>query len=44
MVLRRSGLQLTFNPGEALELMAAERVNFPFAWPHQWAQLEDAPN
>ena len=37
-------LQPTFNPAEALELMAAERVNFPFAWPHQWAQLEDAPN
>jgi len=37
-------LQQTFNPAEALELMAAERVNFPFAWPHQWAQLEDAPN
>ena len=29
---------------EALELMEAERVNFPFAWPHQWAQLEGAPN
>ncbi|HTY28265.1 MAG TPA: fatty acid--CoA ligase family protein, partial [Mycobacterium sp.] len=37
-------LQQTFNPAEALELMAAERVNFPFAWPHQWAQLADAPN
>ncbi len=37
-------LQPTFNPAEALELMAAERVNFPFAWPHQWAQLEGAPN
>ncbi len=24
--------------------MAAERVNFPFAWPHQWAQIEAAPN
>ncbi len=24
--------------------MDAERVNFPFAWPHQWAQLEGAPN
>ena len=37
-------LQPTFAADEALELMAAERVNFPFAWPHQWAQLEGAPN
>jgi len=37
-------LQPTFAAAEALELMAAERVNFPFAWPHQWAQLEAAPN
>jgi fatty-acyl-CoA synthase len=37
-------LQPTFVAEEALELMAAERVNFPFAWPHQWAQLEGAPN
>jgi fatty-acyl-CoA synthase len=37
-------LQPTFLPAEALELMAAERVNFPFAWPHQLAQLADAPN
>lgn len=37
-------LQPTFAPGEALELMQAERVNFPFAWPHQWGQLEGAPN
>ncbi|KUI40943.1 AMP-dependent synthetase [Mycobacterium sp. GA-1199] len=37
-------LQPTFVADEALELMAAERVNFPFAWPHQWAQLEGAPN
>ena len=37
-------LQRTFDPAEALELMEAERVNFPFAWPHQWAQLEAAPN
>ncbi|OBI11630.1 AMP-dependent synthetase [Mycobacterium sp. E2327] len=37
-------LQSTFDAAEALELMAAERVNFPFAWPHQWAQLEGAPN
>lgn len=37
-------LQSSFVAAEALELMAAERVNFPFAWPHQWAQLEAAPN
>jgi fatty-acyl-CoA synthase len=37
-------LQPTFNAAEALELMAAERVNFAFLWPHQWAQLEGAPN
>jgi fatty-acyl-CoA synthase len=36
-------LQPTFDAAEALELMQAERVNFPFAWPHQWAQLEGAP-
>jgi fatty-acyl-CoA synthase len=37
-------LQPTFDAAEALELMATEKVNFPFAWPHQWAQLEAAPN
>jgi fatty-acyl-CoA synthase len=37
-------LQSTFDAAEALELMAAERVNYPFAWPHQWAQVEAAPN
>jgi fatty-acyl-CoA synthase len=37
-------LQSTFDAAEALELMQTERVNFPFAWPHQWAQLEGAPN
>jgi fatty-acyl-CoA synthase len=37
-------LQSTFDAAEALTLMQAERVNFPFAWPHQWAQLEGAPN
>ncbi|CAN7247716.1 AMP-binding protein [Phenylobacterium sp. LjRoot219] len=37
-------LQRTFQPEEALALMAAERVSFLFAWPHQWAQLEDARN
>jgi fatty-acyl-CoA synthase len=37
-------LQSTFDAAEALDLMQAERVNFPFAWPHQWTQLESAPN
>lgn len=37
-------LQPTFQAAEALELMQAERVNFPIAWPHQWPQLEEAPN
>jgi fatty-acyl-CoA synthase len=37
-------LQPTFAAAEALELMATERVNFPFAWPHQWAQLAAASN
>ncbi len=37
-------LQPTFAAAEALSLMDAERVNYPFAWPHQWAQVEAAPN
>ena len=37
-------LQRTFNPIEALDLWQAERVSFPFAWPHQWEQLSSAPN
>ncbi len=37
-------LQPTFAAAEALSLMAAERVNYPFAWPHQWAQVEAEPN
>jgi fatty-acyl-CoA synthase len=37
-------LQRTFDPVEALQLMQAERVTFPVAWPHQWAQLEAASN
>jgi fatty-acyl-CoA synthase len=37
-------LQRIFNPVEALELMQAERITWPYAWPHQWAQLEAAPN
>lgn len=37
-------LQSTFEPGQALALMAAERVNCPMGWPHQWAQLPAAAN
>jgi fatty-acyl-CoA synthase len=37
-------LQPTFVPAEALELMQAERVTVPLAWPHQWAQLVESPN
>jgi fatty-acyl-CoA synthase len=37
-------LQSTFQPEEALELMASEKVSFPFAWPHQSAQLVAAAN
>lgn len=37
-------LQRTFNPEEALRLMESEKVTFLFAWPHQWAQMIDAPN
>jgi len=37
-------LQPTFQAEEALELMQAERVTLPFAWPHQWAKLEEAAN
>jgi fatty-acyl-CoA synthase len=37
-------LQRLFDPEAALRLMAAEKVDFLFAWPHQWAQLIDAPN
>jgi fatty-acyl-CoA synthase len=37
-------LQPTFEAEEALELMQDERVTMPFAWPHQWARLEEARN
>ena len=37
-------LQPTFAAAEALELMQAERVSLALAWPHQWAQLVEAPN
>ena len=36
-------LQRTFDPAEAIRLFAAERVTFPYCWPHQWAQLEAEP-
>ena len=36
-------LQRAFDAPQALELMEAERVSCPLAWPHQWAQLEAAP-
>jgi acyl-CoA synthetase (AMP-forming)/AMP-acid ligase II len=36
-------LQPTFQPAEAIELMASERVSLPYCWPHQWAQLEAEP-
>ncbi len=37
-------LQSTFQPSEALDLMAREKAQFVFAWPHQWEQLTSAPN
>ena len=37
-------LQRIFDPVEALEILQAERVTWPYVWPHQWAQLEAAPN
>jgi fatty-acyl-CoA synthase len=37
-------LQRIFDPVGALELIEAERVTLPYAWPHQWAQLEAAAN
>jgi len=37
-------LQPTFAAAEALELMQAERVSLALAWPHQSAQLVEAPN
>jgi fatty-acyl-CoA synthase len=36
-------LQPTFVCSEALRLLQQERVSFPYAWPHQWAQLEAMP-
>jgi fatty-acyl-CoA synthase len=37
-------LQSVFEPERALELMTREHVTFPYAWPHQWKQLMEAPN
>lgn len=37
-------LQRFFDAPEALTLMQQEQVNMVIAWPHQWAQLEGAPN
>jgi fatty-acyl-CoA synthase len=37
-------LQATFQPEDALALMAAEKATMAVAWPHQWAQLEAASN
>lgn len=37
-------LQRTFQPAEALDMMESEKVEFLFAWPHQWEQLLEAPN
>jgi len=37
-------LQRWFDAEEALSLMERERASMLLAWPHQWAQLEAAPN
>lgn len=37
-------LQKTFNASEALTLMHTEKATMAIAWPHQWPQLEAAPN
>lgn len=37
-------LQRTFNPAEALTIMASESATMAIAWPHQWPQLVAAPN
>ena len=37
-------LQSTFQPEEALALMAEEKATMAIAWPHQWTQLEAAAN
>jgi acyl-coenzyme A synthetase/AMP-(fatty) acid ligase len=37
-------LQKTFNASDALALMHDEKATMAIAWPHQWPQLEAAPN
>jgi fatty-acyl-CoA synthase len=37
-------LQRWFDQEQALALMEAERATMAIAWPHQWPQLEAAPN
>jgi fatty-acyl-CoA synthase len=37
-------LQRYFVPAEALQLMAAEKVSMPLAWPHQWVRLTTDPS
>jgi fatty-acyl-CoA synthase len=37
-------LQKTFDPEAALALLEQEKVTMVYAWPHQYAQLEAAPN
>ncbi len=37
-------LQRSFDAEEALKLIELEKATMPIAWPHQWAQLEAAPN
>lgn len=37
-------LQRWFDAEAALNLMEAEKATFINAWPHQWAQIEAAPN
>ncbi|MFY9587434.1 MAG: class I adenylate-forming enzyme family protein [Actinomycetota bacterium] len=37
-------LQERFEPGEALRLLATERVTTPHAWPHQLGELEEHPD
>lgn len=37
-------LQRWFDAADALALMEKERATMVLAWPHQWAQLETAPN
>jgi acyl-CoA synthetase (AMP-forming)/AMP-acid ligase II len=37
-------LQPVFDAAEMLRLIEAERATYPVAWPHQSAQLIDAPN